>query len=139
MNWYKMANKFQNVWIDPNGKIFTVEFPHDHYTWQQANKDMIQKEYEVDVKEEDLVTNNWIKIRFWIQYQKIAITIKNIFDDSTIKRIGDFLWSSLEIDRCITIEIEDVNGKRSSFEWQDFIESGENFNNFVQSGVNFQW
>jgi len=100
---------------------------------------MIQKEYEVDVKEEDLVTNNWIKIRFWIQYQKIAITIKNIFDDSTIKRIGDFLWSSLEIDRCITIEIEDVNGKRSSFEWQDFIESGENFNNFVQSGVNFQW
>jgi hypothetical protein len=154
INWYKIAlnssSSGQAYWIDKNGQIIAVE-NHNRYIFDNANNIFSQKDIDSimdifddedfnDMKDYMVENFNWIRAYSNYEYSVwTSVVCKNIFDNSTIRRIGDFLFS-IDPPKYMSIVIEDLNENRVSFPWHYFTtnEDGMAFSEFVKKEIGGQ-
>lgn len=145
MNWYKFALKNktsgQAYWIDEKGKIIPVEH-HNRYIYDNIHNINIISDEDIyfmvnemdESKAKDYMVEkfNWIRAFRNVYFKMwISILCKNILDNSSLKRIEDFLFS-IDPPHKMNIVIEDISGNRISFPWNYFINSGMSFSEFIQ-------
>jgi hypothetical protein len=151
MNWYNVAqnqNSFKIIpfselsgygWMDNSGNIYSIHPHSTHSVWAIKNRDAIEDNYNIDIKEESevykkLIQNGWGRIRVISTYYFFEIYS---FDNSSLlKKIGDKLFFIISEKNQAEITICEYKSKKCSlFKWQDFIQSGENFVDFVRSQI----
>jgi hypothetical protein len=155
MNWYKIAQndipvpvfeiKMGHSWIDLFGNIFFIDkaiyggMPHEN--WAIDYRDFIDEKYNMDIDvntdiiKYDMVKNGWIIV--YRNNTELYFTLNQMNDYSNMKHIEDAMFNSLDLSDDVIIELESLIDKQwVSFEWLQYIESGENFRDFVLSKTN---
>jgi len=134
-NWYVIAkNVFLSCkWIDPSGKIHDA-FMH-HESWIDNNKDFLRENYNIDIPDsitvepfELLIDQGWI--RMLQDYDDLVFTIKS-FSPEILGIIENFIFFNYSNREIRKVWIADKN-KLIHFKWQDFIEEGASFIDFVE-------
>jgi hypothetical protein len=154
-NWYKIAqNKPESLdslsevntkaWIDPQGVVYPIQSKMTHGKWMQNNFGFLRENYNYShtglksgwTPVENLVAHGWM--RFLPTGFGFNFLIDNFSNISQLKEIEDYLFSVLkyDYDSYKYIVIMSLERKGVEFEWRDFIESGENFIDFVRKNIN---
>jgi hypothetical protein len=129
-----MAQNYSSKWVDPNGYIFSVPSRLSHSSWIRDNRDFLEEEYDIDIPIGrgfwKLIADGWI--RMVEEPQGVTFTIKRGFDNNILKRLEEILFSIFSNDAQREVCIVTPN-QRVVFKWNEFIESGLSFIEFVKS------
>jgi len=143
MNWYKIAqqiipnlSKSERIyWIDPEGIIYVAK--KSHFEWVIENKDFLQSQYNIVFPSSSLgwTYEGFLLERGWVRggcehswYFEIE-TQNNI---NLLKMIESKLYEILSPADTDSIVVDGDDSKISIFNWNDYINSGQNFVDFVR-------
>jgi len=149
MNWYKLAQKTDTpiifpiliplCWIDPQGYIYSVK--KSHIEWVCEFKEFIENKYSLILhgcedevsrylNKELLVENGWIRATYDLDWY---FDIKSLYDVKSLTVLESKLFEILGIEDNEFFNIFGYKeNKESTFYWQEYLDSGETFVEFVK-------
>ena len=161
MNWYKIAqipkrdfyeeglqpstvsnlSGISAAWVSPTGIIYPMtKQQYLHVYWVDDNKDYLNRKYNMPFLQylEPASDEIWCKmieqgwIRFRYNYPSWSITLRDINDETQLKRIENILFDSIKTSKFISVSIGEPLKHGIRFDWNDFLNSGISFVDFVK-------
>ena len=156
MNWYKLALIQPNIveyipsglaWLDPYGTVYDAgTMQSTHADWVNDCIDFLNDKYNYSFQRQfdwsssmknvySLMDKGWARVHGAKNFE-----IKSLNNDSMLKKIAEELESLYGFSNNTKIVIEGTEDKRvSQFTWSDYIQSGENFVDFVRGQSRYKW
>lgn len=135
-NWYVIAlnSTLSCNWIDPSGRVFNA-FMH-HESWIDRNKELLMDNYGIDIPDsvtidytEFLMEQGWI--RMLQDYNDLVFSIDKLSPD-TLKIIENFIFGNYANNNIRKVWLS-TEANTICFKWEDFVEEGVTFIDFVQN------
>jgi len=152
MNWYKIAQntpqtlgdigESRQCWIDPNGIVYEVEL--SHVSWIKDNLDFINRRYSLALapeiprshiyNDENLTKLGWIRL-LWTS-KGAHFNINSLYNTNSLRRIEEGLFQIHDPRDTRSVEIWGIQENTGSlFHWNEFVNSGNNFIDYVQAHI----
>lgn len=147
MNWYKIAQKIpptastllnagNKALVDTNNIIYPIQGRMVHVDWIEKYAEFLKENYNFEANKntvdalEKLILDGWM--RFLLVGNGAMFAIRSFSDRDRIKMIEEFLFSSQQIENVFIRSMEEWY---IEFVWQDFIQSGESFTDYVRGKI----